>query len=100
MGRENLRNDAMQVSQETAIPEKHHASHCQIHACDGPNSASKRHRTLKATLGKDLRRLPTTWPVDASHAWPCSVGSALCSRLAHRLISNTWMTTGICALWL
>jgi len=66
--RENLGHEVMQVAKETAAGERHFASCCQVHACDEARSTGQRHVTVKASFGNDVRRLPTTWPVDASHA--------------------------------
>merc|ERR1719410_1252302 len=78
----------MQVSQERAAGERHLASHCQVHACDEAESTSQRHLTLKASLGNDTRRLPTTWPVDASHA---EMYAAICLAV-QRGFSSLFMT--------
>jgi len=78
--RENLGHEAMHVSQETAAGERQLSSHCKVHACDEARSIGQRHVTLKASHGSDMRRLPMTWPADASHA---EMYAAICLAVQH-----------------
>jgi hypothetical protein len=58
----------MQVSRESVAGDMQLASHSQAHVCNEFSHTGQRHVVLKASLGNDIRRLPTTWPLDASHA--------------------------------
>jgi len=60
--REHLDDRAMQVFRGRVAGDKQLASHSQV------RHTGQRHAVLKASLGDDMRRLPTSWPLDASHA--------------------------------
>merc|ERR1719225_1091537 len=51
------------------------AGHSHVPACNEARSAGQRHVTVKASLGNEMRRLPASWPLDASHS---EVYAAIC----------------------
>jgi len=64
---DNLEDRAMRASRETVVGDMQPASHSRVSACQQGRNTRHRHVTLKASLGNDVRRLLTTWPLDASH---------------------------------